>query len=156
MKLDPAYATHLLVLIPLVLATEGDVLEMGMGYSSTIVLHELCRNRKLVSYENDPEVYAMFSKFKSENHELVLIDDWARAKIERPWAVALIDHKPAVRRRKDLIRLKGHADYIVVHDSERDADRFFRIRKRFSNFRYVHMYNSCKPETAVLSDKFKI
>ena len=154
--IDPAYITHLRALIPLIMETEGDVLEMGMGWGSTLVLHELCRNRKLVSYENDKGIYDSFSQFRTEWHDVRFVEDWEQAEIQVPWSVALIDHKPARRRRRDLIRLKGFADYIVVHDSELTADRFFRIRGRFSNFRYIRVYNETKPETTVLSDKYQL
>jgi len=155
MKLNAAYGSHLSMLIPLIQKTSGDVLEIGMGFCSTPVIHELCRDRKIVSYENHRGIYDTFASYEAPWHEIHLIDNWDSMEIDKPWSIALIDHAPARRRRHDLMRLKDFADYIIIHDTEDEVDKYFRIKGRFRHFKFVKP-NELIPQTTIVSNKYPI
>ena len=124
------YGTHLPTLLKVVEATKGDVLELGIGSSSTPALHKLCaeQGRRLDSYDTDVSYVDQYSKqYRSPFHSYFWINNWDHAGIDRPWAVVLIDHKPAIRRRTEAVRLKDLASYIVIHDTEETIDRFYRF-----------------------------
>jgi len=153
LKIQPLPITHMSVLIDIVRRTNGDVLEMGIGIGSTPVLHELCRGRKLVSYDSSKEYVDAFMSLASDWHELSFVEDWAKIAIEKPWSIAFIDHAPCGRRRYDIARLKDFADYVIVHDTEQDVDRFYRYKGAFSLYRYRRDYTFAKPFTTVLSNR---
>ena len=58
------WATHLPLLVRMFDKTEGDVLELGMGYFSTMILKWLCEmsGRTLYSYESNKEWYGKVAK----------------------------------------------------------------------------------------------
>src|SRR6185503_2887686 len=119
------YGTHLPWLLKCVEATKGDVLELGIGSSSTPALHKICaeQNRRLDSYDTDVSYVDQYSKqYRHPRHSYWWISDWEQAAIDKPWSVVLIDHRPAARRRLDALRLKDVAEYIVIHDTEPTID----------------------------------
>jgi hypothetical protein len=148
------YGTHLPILLKVVEATKGDVLELGIGSSSTPALHKICleQNRRLDSYDMDVHYVDQYSRqHRSPNHSYYWIDDWSMAGIDRPWSVALIDHRPAARRRIDAVRLKDFAEYIVIHDTEPTIDRFYRFESIWKHFRHI-FHDDQIPRTTVVSN----
>lgn len=100
-----------------------------MGVYSTPLLDLMCREakRRLVSYDNDPEWFTENEIWKSDFHEVYFVTDWDKADIEHThWSVVLIDHGPSARRKDDVRRIMNNADYILIHDSEPEANNFFR------------------------------
>ena len=148
---NPLQYSFIPVLLEYFRCTTGPVLEMGMGESSTLMLHELCRNRGLVSYEDNLDWYQRFAKYKTPWHETHLVEDWDAIDIEKPWDLAFVDHAPAIRRRFDITRLRHHARFIVVHDTEPGVDRFYRYRPVFADFKYQRTFDEVTPWTTVLS-----
>lgn len=135
--------------------SDGPVLEMGMGLYSTPLLDLMCRQekRRLVSYDNNPLWFKENEIWKSDFHELYFVTDWDQADIEHThWSVALIDHKPSARRKDDVRRIMNNADYILIHDSEPEANPFFRYTWIYRFFKYRYDYTKCKPHTTVLSN----
>lgn len=152
------YSTHLPLLLKCVVATTGPVLELGMGEGSTPILHEICKamNRELHSYDTDPKYVDRYSKqypAEQDRHSIYLIgrDDWKDVDIDQPWSVVLIDHRPARRRRHEVLRLANLAEYIVCHDSEPEIDRFYRYSRIFSQFKFI-LHSDEIPRTTVLSN----
>lgn len=155
-------ATHLMLLTRAFDKSEGPVLEMGTGYFSTLYLDWLCSmtGRKLVSYENNkkfPYWEQRALKYQSSYHEVNIIDDWDKADIDNThWGLAFIDHAPKGRRRIDVARLKDNADYIVMHDTEPGADKFYKYRKIWNLFKYRYNYKKIEPWTSVVSNFKKL
>ena len=152
LEFQPWPNTHLAVLIDYVRKTDGPVLELGIGPGSTLVLHELCRGRKLVSYEYSKDFYDAFAGFKSEDHDIVHAPDWDAVDFGEGWDIAFVDHSPAARRKKDLPRLIDCAQYVIVHDTEPDVDRFYLYSGSLNLYKYRKDYTSYKPYTTVLSN----
>jgi len=156
MKYNPGHASYLPVLIKVLQISEGPVLELGSGIYSTPVMHWLCleAKRRLVTYENDPEIFNMNKDFGTGLHEVKFVEDWDKIPIETEhWGVVFVDHKPAERRKIEIARLSKIADYIVVHDTETQRDREYGfIKGAFPLFKYRFNYRRQKPYTSVLSN----
>lgn len=150
------YSSHLPILIKVMQISEGPVLELGSGVFSTPVLHWLCLEAKrlLVTYENNKEYFDMNKAFQTDTHEVKFIYDWSEARIENThWGVVFVDHGPAERRVAEIRRLAQIADYVIVHDTEPDHDKYFGfIDKAFPLFKYRYNYKRRRPYTTVLSN----
>lgn len=151
---DSLYASHLPILVKVVEHTTGPILELGVGFS-TMVLNMMCRlaKRPVFSYENDPKWYQRYQNYQSDFHQIRLAENWDKIDIDRiRWSVALLDHRPALRRKTDAARLKDNADYILLHDSEPEINKFYRYTDIYPLFKYRHDYTACLPNTVVLSN----
>jgi hypothetical protein len=157
-KPSKQYTTHMPVLIKLVQATDGPVLELGSGLFSTPLLHWLCaeNGRKLVTYEEHPQWYKIARRFTAKNHSVRLVTDWDKLDLGNNWSVVFIDHDgppydPYGRRKIDALRLKDRADYLVIHDTQEPA---FDYDKRFwSYFKYRYDWKFCTPNTTIVSNR---
>lgn len=148
------YGTHLPILLKVVAATKGDVLELGIGSQSTPALHKAVteQGRKLVSYDTDSTYVAQYAKqYGGPLHTFHWISDWDSAEIEKPWSVVLVDHRPARRRYRDAARVALFAEYVVCHDTELENDRFYRWGRAFKHFEFRYDDN-LKPRTTILSN----
>lgn len=151
-------ASHLPILAKIMDNSIGPVLEMGMGYYSTPFLYWKCKeqNRKLISLENDAKW--MDKLEMTDRDELNFyahhIEDWNDPRIENNhWGVVLIDHRPAKRRRIDAKRLSQKADFVIMHDSEPEIDRFYRYGYAYKHFKYRYDYEKVgNPRTTILSN----
>jgi hypothetical protein len=147
---EKSWSSHLPLLIGVMNQSEGPVLELGAGLTSTPVLYWMCfdQDRAFVSYESNPEYAAMLSDYGVRQ-----IDSWDQADIDSVhWGVVLIDHAPPERRHIDVARLKDNADHIVIHDSQRHLDRYFHYKDIYGLFKYRYKYGKVKPHTTVLSN----
>ena len=156
MKPRKNYTTHVSTLLVALQATNGTVIEVGGGQSSTPVLHWVCKaaNRKLISYENDQNYFDYEYSFKSPLHSIRKIEDWDDMPIEKA-GVVFIDHHPSQRRSVDAIRFKDHADLVVIHDTERDDDNY-RMREIWPHFKYHFHYKDTRPWTSIVSNTIDV
>lgn len=142
------WATHVPALTACLAATTGPVLEVGAGIWSTPILHAACAptRRHLLTMEGKPEWLARFLPMATPWHELRAVGDWTKWEVPcgpsllhwdgpaagspeagtrpgvalmRParWALAFVDHGYAPRG-PVVAALRGHADIVVMHDSE--------------------------------------
>jgi hypothetical protein len=150
-----AIASHV---IPLVYAfdhSEGAVLEIGTGYYSTTLLKWLCQsfNRTLLSVDNSPHWIERAKRTRVELQEIELVEDWTKFDATyRHWGLVFIDHGPKEQRHIDILKLKDHADFIVIHDSEPDVEDLYQYEKVYPYFKYRYDYNKIKPHTTILSN----
>jgi hypothetical protein len=159
----PDWATHIPALIKALEQTTGPVLELGVGISSTPVIHMLCvdMERHLLSFDNDRKYSAVFDKFSSrrDRHEIKHVDDWETIDEEirsRHWGLVFVDHKPLERRVIEIKKLMNplngieEPDMFVIHDSEDPAYGYDEI---YPLFKYRFDYTKARTKTAVLSNK---
>jgi len=159
------FATHLPLLTACVLATDGPVIELGCGFWSTPILHELCSpfpghrdGRRLLTCCANADWLGRFSRqLATDEHFFLAVDPdadgagWARLpEIDHNWDVALVDHAPPGRRKHDLMRLADTARLVVVHDSEPHA--CYSYEKAFERFRYRCDDRRWEPWTTVVSN----
>ncbi len=140
-------STHTPTLIKAVMATKGDVCEMGAGFSSTSLLHWICQGRKLITYENDKDYLRFAKKFQTDDHR---IRGMKRVDFDHHWSVVLIDHSRRDNNRgSDAIKFKN-ADLIVLHDTEESTH--YGYDKVFPLFKYRYDWKGCYPWTSVVSN----
>lgn len=115
------------LLIPLVISTlltDGDILELGMGYFSTPVLHKISLdyNRRLVSVDTDASWTDKFAPYTSTlNHRIFRmrsLDELNRFGLDRRWGLVLVDHKYLDNRPLNVINFANISTLVVAHDTE--------------------------------------
>lgn len=124
------FGTHMTALASAVLqARRGPVLEYGLGFYSTPLLHLLCQEtgRTLLSLEGDAAWAEKFQEFQTPFHLLKAMPrgpqgaDWTPSEgivdtFAKEYAVVFIDHGPEERREIDAARLAQRSEFVVVHD----------------------------------------
>ncbi len=149
-------ASHIFILVRAFDQSEGDVLELGTGYFSTLLLNWMGQisSRKVVSYETVAKWADRAKRVcRSRNHKVYFEPDLDKANLtDRHWGLVFIDHAPADRRIVDILRLKDHADFIVVHDTEPELDHDYHYSDIYKHFKYVYQDTKHLPNTAVLSN----
>ena len=153
--INPAnYSSHIPVLLYALGITEGPVLEMGVGFFSTPLIHWLCvpHGRKVMSMDNNKQFCDSLKPFAGPLHEIELVRDWEGTKIKQPWGLAFVDHEPPKRRKIDVARLAEHARLIVLHDTSPEQNRVFEYDEVWPLFKYVYHHYSIFPGTSMLSN----
>jgi len=128
---------------------------MGMGIYSTPLLDIMCHESKrpLVSYESDPVWFRENRGWESDYHKVNFVKNYDQADIENTqWSVVLIDNEPSMRRITDAKRLARHANFVLMHDSEPESNKFFKYTRIYPLFKYRFDYTRCRPNTTVLSN----
>jgi hypothetical protein len=141
------YGTHQPILYAIASNTTGPIIELGCGYGSTDLLHEVCKQtgRVLVTLEDDQEWLNQFkAKYKNDGY----VDDnsgWHKmyfvpGKKENPdrespahWVsffettgilrslnfeVCFIDQSPWLARYESIKRVKNLVRYVILHDCD--------------------------------------
>lgn len=153
MKSNPGWTSFFPVLIKAVQKTTGPILELGSGPFSTPLLHWCCAEsgRRLVTFEDKPEYYNLARRFRTDTHEVYFVKNWDRVRFDRAdWDVVLADHGHVLgQRAKDILRLKDHAKYIVIHDTEEKLHGFDKI---WPEFKYIYHWTFDRRHTSVVSN----
>lgn len=148
------WGSHLPSLLACLAATDGPVLEVGVGHFSTPALHAFCAasRRYLVSVDDNVEWVEEFrSRYMSDIHQFVS-GDYDRIipplALDR-WSVVLLDNSPGgPRRATDLSLLLPASDFVVVHDYHRENIEHIQP---LINGSYFHISQSYQPPTLVVS-----
>ena len=124
---------------------------------STPYLHYECMlsKRKLVSYENFGSWHTFFATrygYQDEYHDLLFVEDYKDAKIEKPWDVVLIDQTPDTSRAETVVRLANYAKYIIIHDSGPKFDKQYGYDKIYPLFKYRTNWTKDTNNATVLSN----
>ena len=149
-----SFATHQQALCAAVTFTKGAILELGCGEYSTPLLHELARNRQLVSLETDITWLQKFTHFTSPWHTLRLANYDTDPVFSQEWSVVLVDHTPPARRGPDVSRLRAKTQLFVLHDTEGIGYFYHTIQPHFK-YRLDFVFISdgkLYPSTAIVSD----
>jgi hypothetical protein len=141
--------SHIPVLSKLLQNTTGSVLELGAGFNSTPLLYWTCKaqQRFFLSYENHKDWVEKLPGMTK------YIEDWDQADIDsNDWDIAFIDCRPAVVRHQLARHLKDKAQFVVLHDSEPEIDRFYVYHRIYPDFKYRYNFTAVKPNTMILSN----
>lgn len=152
---DLGYGSHVSYLVAAVARTEGPVLELGSGFGSTEVLHEICaaQKRQLVTVDNVGEWLANFFDLAGPGHAVTLakdVNEYARliADQYQRWGVVFIDHAPGESRRDAVEIFRDRADYVACHDSE---ELGYNLEDALSTFKYRRDFRRHRPWTTIAS-----
>lgn len=165
-KIDPphpveksSFATHVPLLTRVFDQSEGDVLEIGTGYFSTLLLHWLAEmtKRHVYSYENRFGWYTRARRMESTYHHIIYCPSWDEAPFEdKHWGLVFVDHGPDNRRPVEIERLKDKTDYMVIHDTDIERDEMYGYSKVLPKFKYRYDYKKIWPYTSVVSNFKKL
>jgi len=147
-------ASHLILLARVFDKSEGDVLEVGTGYYSTLLLHWLgtTHKRQVYSYESSNYWYQRAKKMENEYHHIVYCPSWDEIPTDKHWGMIFIDHGPNERRRTEIEKFKDKCDYMVIHDTEPASNRAYKYSEIWHLFKYKYDYNKILPATSVVSN----
>lgn len=143
-RADPNWGSHIPMLVKLLPETTGVVLELGMGISSTPLLHALCadQGKFLVSMDDEKHFIDMFRKYETGGHRIYHIKDW-NALESTKYGLVLVDHKPDFRRKLEVEKFKD-SDFLVVHDTEPENDNLYGYSEIYPLFKYRFDYKNLK------------
>jgi hypothetical protein len=154
-----AYNSHRPLLKAALLNTyTGTIIEFGMGEGSTELLSMAAKDqeRRFISYENNPEWFAKMVHLHTPYNNLKFVTDWDKAKVVN-CSILFIDHAPAERRKVEIERFRGHAEVIIVHDTEPSAEYVYGMSEVLSSFKYRMDYiREGMPMTTVVSDTVNV
>lgn len=159
LPLETGYGSHKLALLAASILTGkdgGPVMEMGCGYHSTVILHQIVvveQKRYLLSTDTDR---AWLSKFEANMSSSIhhfrhinQVSEWDNVGVDRPrWSIVFIDHKPGERRVVDIIRLANVSDIVIVHDTETAS---YNYEKGLSQYPYRYHFTYLSTGTDVAS-----
>lgn len=153
-------ASHLMMLAKVWDISKGDVLELGTGFFSTLLLHWFATTyqRHVYSYESKKYWYERNKKYNNEFHHVIFCENWSKLDFDKKkWGMVFIDHSPDADRHKDILRLTKQAEYIVIHDTQPESDNIYHYSRIWKKFKYKYHYKTIKPWTSVVSNfhKFK-
>lgn len=151
-----AWGSHMPLLLLALGATDGPVLEIGVGHFSTPHLHYLCAgmNRRLVSVEQAKDWHDEFKdKYEASLHSfrqgeyMDVLPELARL----PWSVVFIDHSPGGKARSDVFEMFiERVEFVVVHDYHLENED--AIKPLLRNAAHI-VSNVYQPPTLLVSRK---
>lgn len=162
---DIPFGSHQPVLIHMLnTITKGDVMEFGMGINSTPIMHTICaqQGRKLLSIDNNMKWFEQNKKYRTKDHEVLFFDTDKLLLCEydffnRHFAIIFVDAAPGPLRQFLIEKMKGHADYMIAHDTEEVIHPGIHkghdvYNYDFSSFKHVLHFEKIMPATSVISD----
>ncbi len=161
---EARWGTHIPAMTLAVSLLPGKVLELGVGYFSTTILHNL-KPEYLLSVESNPGWMARFVNQQSDIHKFRHVVDYDKLfnTIGLKWDVVLVDHAPYEQRFHDLARLKGHCGMLVVHDTDEytlaqllKEEKINKMQELLDSFKYRIDFNHVAPQTSILSDTIDV
>lgn len=148
---DKQMSSHLPILLKAIQNTTGDICELGAGFYSTPFFHWLCLDRKVVSYEEDPNYFHFAKRFQTKMHR---IRPMSSVEFDRKWAIVFIDHEAEARGR-DALRFTN-ADVIILHDTEPEAHKEYGYDKIWSAFKYRRDFTENRPHVSIVSNTIDV
>lgn len=133
----------------------GAVIEIGIGFFSTIQLHSYCKasGRYFESWEDNREWYEKFRYLESPTHSFRIGPyDFSDPLHQRwGWELAFIDHSPGGKSRADAFSLFIEtSQFVVVHDFWKENEE--AITPLLVGCKY-HVCRRQEPPTLVASKK---
>jgi len=143
---------------------QGPILELGMGMTSTPLLHKLAldQKRRLVSADSDRQWTNQFLTLfgNKTSHRIKHVEvqsetgfEWSLAGLSdlENWTIVFIDHRPGPRRQFELMLYSQRSDLVVLHDTEQH--RMYKYDKGLEEYSFRYRFTKLKTFTDVLSSK---
>jgi hypothetical protein len=156
-KIDiPEYGSHIAPMCRVFTEMKkynGKCLELGCGFFSTPLLHELCADRVLVTIDQDEGWLKQFYHFSSLRHMLSLTTSWDDLpEYNMEWDIVLVDQFPLESRKVSVSKLADKAKIIMVHDTEDFWGDVYGYRDCLTNFKYLIEYDGHPIRTTIISN----
>jgi hypothetical protein len=151
-KLRKDYGTHLPILMRLVAATSGSVLELGAGPTSTPFLHWWCVpfGRTVETFEDVDFWFDFAKQYEEALHPVNKVIDWEETDLAREWDVVLVDHNHHPRG-SEAKRVATWAKFVVLHDTD-SRDEIYKYEEVYPFYKYAFRPRIARPRTTVLSN----
>lgn len=154
---DLGHVSHVPVLAAALAKTTGPVLEFGIGYGSTPLLHAMCQvqGRRLTSFDNNLQWVEEFKSLECDGHSLHWVDNWEYRPSGVRHGVAFVDFAPGELRKNLALRVKSDAQFILLHDALQDPPHgagAYKYEEIIPYFQYHEFYQVVRPATLILSD----
>lgn len=150
------YITHqpLLILVMEASKDMGDVLELGCGLGSTVLLHGLCdlQGRCLCSLDIEDTWLRIFRRYKTPWHTFRKVNNWRNLpEYKQDWGLVFVDQSPITDRGPTIKMLRERTKVFVLHD----VNHLWNCRSIFirESFKYIYMDKSKRTHTAAFSDE---
>lgn len=124
-------ASHQRALIAAIIRTTGPILELGVGWYSTPLLHELATGlqRRLWTFDNNEHWLKQFKSLENKWHKLELVGWWKEiieplsrgfppGHSDKRFGVCFVDQGQPIEREYAIRALKDRVDIFVMHDTE--------------------------------------
>lgn len=117
----------------------GCILELGAGYGSTPLLHEICRhnNNTLITIETNESWARQFNYLRSEQHQ-IFNTQWTNLLelVSQPWDLVFVDQEPWESRHEAIKYLKDLSRWVILHDSDYFVvNNIFQYDDYFTNYK---------------------
>lgn len=135
-----------------------DVVEMGSGNGSTLLLDSECYNsedRKFLSIEHTPEkgVMPIYGYSIIRDGYLQIMDRWPEIFELFEVGILFVDCAPGEIRKELIAEWANVADVIIAHDTEEGAEYVYGMSQILSTFKYRLDYQpEGKPHTTAVSN----
>jgi hypothetical protein len=116
-------ATHQRSLVCAAMRTTGPMLELGVGWYSTTILHEIAeaQHRWLLTVDNIDYWLAQFKPLQSEYHRFADIGWWGdldKVLGHQRFGLCFVDQGQPIEREYAIRKLIDRVDVFVMHDTE--------------------------------------
>jgi len=135
------------------------VLELGVGWNSTPLLHWLCKEKgiQITSVESEKDWLNKFLMYMEDGHNFIYNKFDKPLDFEGEMGLVLIDHRPARKRRSSAKYFADKAEFVLLHDSELADNPAYKYTGVYGNFKYRYEYKGVgKPYTMILSNTIDI
>jgi hypothetical protein len=166
---DANWGTHMPVLLTAAANTKGPILEFGCGDFSTVLLHSICsvNKRYILSLESDKKWLQNFLDLERSWHKFMYIplfdennkmnpEIWNLVPNDQHWGLVFIDHHPGERRAIDIQRFANKADVIVIHDTSKRLEHYYKYEPTISSFKYKFVYERYERTTTIVSNSINV
>ena len=156
---DYAFGSQLIPLVVASFLSDGDLLELGMGFYSTPVLHKLAVDKEKIAFsiETNAEWAQKFEFYKeTSTHQMHVMsfDEMTNFELDKSWGVVLVDHGFANKRFISILKYANKSQIILAHDAEDAAELFYEYKhfKIREHFKYSCRYSLFHQNNRSLSD----
>ncbi len=137
LRCENGWANHLPLLLLALEATKNSphpILQLGWHDDSTKPLHAYCLGEGRRSVLIDPDLKHIFHvRHLDCPHYEIKCSTYDESLFDREkWSVVIINNAPGERRKSDALRLEGHAEIIILRDSEPASDYGYRYSEIWS------------------------
>ncbi len=125
-------ATHQPVLFELIKRTNGSILELGAGESSTEQIHTLARDRNILTVDDNQQWLDNYTHLKTDRHEFSLFNEKLFEIYGHEWSVVLVDLSTWDQRMWAIYKLRYYVDYMIIHDAQgKNLGRLFKFWREY-------------------------
>jgi len=144
--------SHQRCLVAAAMRTEGLIVELGVGWYSTPILHEIAtvHKRKFVTFDNNAHWLKQFLRLENEWHSLKLLGWWGDMSLEEHYGLVFVDQGQPIEREYSIRRMMDRTDVFVMHDTEEGFA--YGYERTLPMFKYVYTDKSQIAWTSIASN----